>query len=287
MISFRVITQFVVIGIFTSFTIGCGNTGSPKPVEVCQPAPDAHTESCWINEKEKFVVRTQADRTKICESTCSNISRLVVKENAGVRDLGFLQGVEEIERFDIFYNPDLETMEGLNSTTSITRRLRIESNPKLQSIEALRSSVESLETSLFIGENDSLVNLKGLNNLRKLNTSRAVSAPLTIEFNSSLETLSGLENLETVAEGAVNIHHNHSLKSIGGLSEITSVDTLIIRRNDKLNDITSLYGLESIGNQFDVSDNPTLPQCQPKKIMQDAEIGGRITVENNGSGECR
>jgi hypothetical protein len=89
---------------------------------------------------------------------------------------------------EIYNNPALISLEGLESLTTVDERLHICSNDSLQSLTEL-SSLNSVGGSLIISNNYALNSLSALGSLQNVNG-------LSIYDNYKLESLSGLDNID-------------------------------------------------------------------------------------------
>ena len=109
-----------------------------------------------------------------------------------------------------------------------------------------------------------LVNLDFLSSLKRLGGTRApytvVSfgrGDLTIQYNESLENLSGLENLEAL-HGDILVENNAALVDFVGLSRVTHFSSNIeVRSNPSLTSLKGLEGITELGSLL-VSDNSSL-----------------------------
>lgn len=116
---------------------------------------------------------------------------------------------------------------------------------------------------LVIYENDNLINLKGLENLKSTrglhisgnksllsfeeysNIFIANEGDLTISQNDSLKNLKGLDNLTSV-NGNLSIVQNSNLTNIESLINLTTVETLHISGNSMLKSLLGLSNLTSL-----------------------------------------
>ncbi len=114
--------------------------------------------------------------------------------------------------------------------------------------------------SLCIYYNDLLTSLSGLNNLTSV-------ANLRIYSNTILTSLSGLDNL-TNLEYHIEILNNASLTDLFGLEKITSVPgTLDIAGNDALTNISGLLNITSVGWDLRVQSNAVLASLSGLKSL--------------------
>ena len=188
----------------------------------------------------------------ITEPTCTWIAGTLAINGNDITDLTPLSNIESVININIASNKILENLYGLekltinsSSDTSISL-VQIKNNPLLTSLEPLKS-LTGFTGNLFIEENNSLKNLKGLENIKVL-----LNGNLIIKNNKNLETLEGLDNLESIGEdrsSTDNIFHggrlwfegNTKIKNLNSLSKLKTLNGhLMITSNDALEDISKL-----------------------------------------------
>ncbi|MCF8369972.1 MAG: T9SS type A sorting domain-containing protein [Bacteroidales bacterium] len=180
----------------------------------------------------------------------------------------------------------LSSLNGLEQLTAVGGNLFIGSegwinahNPYLKDISAL-SNLSSIEGSLFIEYNDSLVTLTGLEGLN------TVGGDVIIGRNNSLFSLDGLDNLTTImgglyigTEGIFSLP-NPSLVNIAGLNGLSSIGGgLFITNNDSLISLTGLEGLTNITGDLVIGDNYSLISLTGLNNLSD--IGGYLSIGGN------
>ena len=167
----------------------------------------------------------------------------------------------------------------------------------------------SISGALYISNTPNLTSLNGLQNLTSLGESPwgetsydygNYGLSLCIN-NTGLESLSGLENLQTL-EGALEIVSNDNLQNLDGLQNLTTTGSkkfcnslngcifpdIKIRISDNLN-LESLYGLnvlsfEGVGTK-EINGNPNLSLCAtPATCNALSQNPGIITFNNNAPG---
>jgi hypothetical protein len=203
-----------------------------------------------------------------------------------MEDLGFLAGIDRIGDLTVANNPSLRSLDGLDHVSSFGV-LTVRGNPNLKDVSALGSVGEITATLSFI-ENKALEDLEGLEDIETIGAENDTnSSVLRFEGNDSLKNLNGLSGLKTIANGETYIIGNPKLRRIGGLQDITEFpDGLTVSDNAELQDITSLYGTETIGKSLRIRDNPKLPNCQAQRIANNAMVANSTRIGDNGSGEC-
>lgn len=194
-------------------------------------------------------------------------------------------------------NPLLSDLSALKNLNYIYTDLRIINNPSLENLYGLEK-ITRLGV-LTIDGNNSLVDLEGISNLDtvgainiRLNEQLVDLTPfsdiktveyLSIENNNSLIDLSGFEGLESVSRKLL-IMENSSLESLRGLENIESLGGFGISYNDKLENLTGLEGLTTITNDtygFTISANPLMSTLTGLDNLIQAE--GQIAIAANES----
>jgi len=193
-------------------------------------------------------------------------------------------GVSNFEGLVFIYGPGITNLDSLIQFTSISGALYISDTPNLTSLNGLQN-LTSLGESPW-GETSYSYGNYGLS--------------LCIN-NTGLESLSGLENLQTL-EGALEIISNDNLQNLDGLQNLTTTGSkkyctmqdgcffpdIKIAISNNLN-LESLYGLnalsfEGVGTK-NITGNPNLSLCATpatcNALSQDPSI---ITFNNNAQG---
>jgi hypothetical protein len=158
---------------------------------------------------------------------------------------------------------DITDLEGLNSVTSIGKRLWIEASHQLTSLEGL-SGLTQVGEHLWIENNNGLIDLAGLENLAQ------IGGYITIMANTSLTSLSGMDNIETGSIIDVTIWENSSLTycAVESICDfIASPDiSITFQQNapgcNSLNEVfnacmTGLNEGNDTENQFSIIPNPS------------------------------
>ncbi|MGX5857972.1 T9SS type A sorting domain-containing protein [Dyadobacter jiangsuensis] len=111
-------------------------------------------------------------------------------------------------------------------------------------------NIETITGKLTIQNNSSLPDLKGLEALTSVQH-------LLIYTNDLLTDLSGLEGLQSVS-GIIHVRYHKNLTSLTGLDNLASVGSLYITNNDALTDLTGLAGLTTVTDLLSVNTNKAL-----------------------------
>lgn len=177
------------------------------------------------------------------------------------------------EKYAIGGNPDLVSLQGLESLRSVSGVLRVSSNPNLQSLSALKK-LESLGY-LLIQKNNQLENLAGLENLKKATNKYG---GLSIWDNRHLKQIKALDSL--VELSSLSISGNPSLDSLEGLHKLTEIKgSVYIDKNSKLDDLSGLRNLKLVGDYFQVRANNGLKDFSGLENLE--RIEGFFSVSEN------
>ena len=173
--------------------------------------------------------------------------------NKSLINLIGLGGLDSIgNNLSIFNNDALEGLEGLDQLTYI-RSFAIQENDSLKNI----GNLDKLTSvgSLYIIANKGLKKIDGFNGLS------IAKEGISIEQNGALDSITGFNNLVTVAEntfpyGFMNIQLNKELESIIGLENLKTVNgSMVISGNDQLSNLSGLEGLHYIYRHFWIGKN--------------------------------
>ncbi len=131
-----------------------------------------------------------ADTYPNCNEISGNVVIGVPYGRTDIHDLTPLRRIRNIGgHFNILNNPELTSLDGLDSLTSAGGYFNVYNNQRLTNLDGLQS-LSSIAGSLWVIKNTSLVSLKGLQSLHSLNGS------IDISDNTSLTSLEGLENID-------------------------------------------------------------------------------------------
>ena len=183
----------------------------------------------------------------------------------GLRDLSWLS-VRSVAKLTLDSNSQLTSLhafEQLESAVEVT----LSSNSQLTSLHGLEQLEEVDRLSLI--DNRALTTLDGLDGLR------VVHGLLRISDMSALESLEGLNTLETV--GGLTLEANEVLPNLQGLSSLVNVPDLTIQANPGLVSIEGMGALESVGD-LSLRSNPMLTSVEGAHTL---EIRERLDVYEN------
>lgn len=192
----------------------------------------------------------------------------------GTNDINDITGFENLLKIDgflgVFYT-NLISLNGLNNLNELGS-LNIVANNQLTNINELINLTELSNGQLQIAWNYSLQSLQGLNNIQSINGRLYLG-----NDNNSLTSLAGLNNLTHIG-GGVFINGTH-LTSLDGLNNLTSVDEwMTIYHNNQLASIEALQNLVFVGGRIAIGVNPQLTSLNGLQNVDPESFGG----EENG-----
>ncbi len=165
-------------------------------------------------------------------------------------------------------NPLLTSLSGLQNTV-MSRNLEIRGNPQLQSLSLLPPTVSGTLRRIHIVDNDSLVNLAGLESLVQLE-------PAVDDGDCSLD----LRN-EFKCPGMVYIAGNRDLASLAGLNNLhTVVDSLLVHDNPALLDLVGLGSVVHVGHDLVLYDLPLVTSAAPFTGLN--HVGHDLDIRRTG-----
>ena len=174
--------------------------------------------------------------------TITSLSLTCTKIGAQCNNDITLSTQDEVDSFTINFNCTIINGDLLISGSNITN---------LDSLYVLDTLLGDLE----IKDNDSLINLRGLQNLSFANRS------IEVESNPNLISLDGLEGLVTIK------------------------NDFIVSENDSLQDITALDSNVVIFGNIEIGENPNLETCDAYWICNHVFCDRRAVISENG-GNC-
>ncbi len=136
------------------------------------------------------------------------------------------------------------------------------------------AQVQSIKGDFKIHDLEYVTNLQGLNQVN------SIDGQLRIEHNEGLLSLAGLNQLH-YTKGLLNIQANNNLYTLQGLDSLRYVETLWIRENARLQDLSGLENFDSVHYVISISTNPGLKSLQGLNKLD--IIHGDITISNNDS----
>lgn len=193
---------------------------------------------------KSLTIDNNTDLTEI--NSLKNISSVVygsltISNNSSLETISGLNNIVRIRDngsfsyggVSIYNNSDLKNLEGLNNLLEIDEDLYISNNRSLGDIKALSGLTRVDDLSII--NNDVLVNLEGLNNIVKIDGS------LNISENRDLENIEALSSLTSI-KYSLNLSYNSQIQSLKGLGnlEYGSYLNINIWDNYRLSDFCAL-----------------------------------------------
>ncbi len=173
---------------------------------------------------------------------------------------------------DIVGNKVLTSLAGLKIVKSVAGNLFITSNPKLKTLEELKSVI-SIGGDLDILYCDELISLEGLSNIK------SIVRNIAVEHSGNLTSLSGLNNI-SYANGIIQINYNISLKSLAGLNNIKKVRGYMrVENNPVLESLSGLNSIDTINWYVSINSNANLKSLSGLDNVK--YIGDDLIIWNN------
>ncbi|HVK98209.1 MAG TPA: hypothetical protein VM553_00280 [Dongiaceae bacterium] len=211
-------------------------------------------------------------------------------------------------------NPQLASLQGLNSLTTVTNYLYLANNPLLQNLQALDSLTSVRIVSLE--RNRQLRNLQGLEQVRNLdyltinggnnttppaeglNSLTGIEAVGSIKhlqlFGNPLSDLSALDNVAIT--GSLTLNYNlitalpaiqvdalegvsifgERITSLEGLNNVTRLGYLQLHGNNQLADLSGLNALNRVDEGFSIADNQSLCQSAADALLAQVQNAGGV-----------
>ena len=232
--------------------------------------------------------------------------KLVLTSLKELTNLDGLQNLESVGSLEIFYADKLENLNALDKLQ--TTYIEMSKNPSLKNIDALDmdieemttiaftdlplleslkcfSNVKSIRNALIIENNDSLIDLTGLENVESIGlatTPADCCGTLVIDDNYNITSLKGLDNL-TKIRGDFHLTTNYALTNIDALKNLTYIDgDLNIVQNTHLGDLDGLQNLTTLRGDLVIRNNLLLAWfCGLQNLFLADGLTGRYTVDHN------
>jgi hypothetical protein len=175
-----------------------------------------------------------------------------------------LHGLGDLESVNGFMKlnglSSLASLDGLNKLSSVLY-MNISECPKLQTLEGL-TSLKQINTLTLVAL-DSLTSLRGLEHVE------TIFGSITIDSNNNLESLLGFPSKVTHVTGKLEIINNTRLKSLVGLSNMTSCGTLSVVDPGGM-DLITFDGLQNIRV---ISNELTIKLTRKSKLQTLGSVG--------------
>ncbi|MBU1010675.1 MAG: hypothetical protein KKD74_11110 [Bacteroidetes bacterium] len=179
---------------------------------------------------------------------------------------------------------DINNLGGLHQIESVGTELQITQCPLLTGLQGLNNLAHIGQSDaplygLYISDNQSLINLDGLQRLAK------VDGVVSIAGNPELSELTGLNSLDSIGDFLI-IFNNQKLSNLNALSALKTIGGFLIIDNNQA--ITTLTGLDQLDGrsilQLKLKSNILLTHCAINSICTFLEGGGLSEIAGNASG---
>ena len=144
--------------------------------------------------------------------TFINGGALIIDSNENLVSISALTGLASFKSLEVWDNPSLLNLDGLEGVQSARESVVIINNENLININGL-SGLTTIGEFLIISDNTSLASINGLNNLENVDRS------ITLRRNTVLPNLDGFSNLLNVGENMV-FEVNEALTNYCGLEPL-------------------------------------------------------------------
>jgi len=203
----------------------------------------------------------------------NNAEHIIIAGPSQLGDLSGLAGIETLPRLT------LEGTIGIQELSGMTNLKRVDILELIASREVTNltglGGIEHIET-LSLSANRNLVYLVGLSpdlSLRHLVSYRNVAQLSFRGFPANLEEL-----------GTLSVEDADAMVQLTGLERVRTAFQIEIVHNNLLESITGLSGLEEV-EEFTVTKNRALPQCEAKKFASQRSENARVS-NNAAGGSC-
>jgi len=205
-------------------------------------------------------------------------SRLTIDGNPALTTMDALNNNIRIGgSISVLSNRALVSMGNFPNVTTLNY-LTIIDNPLIQNLNAF-SALETVNNSVQVTANHSLTSMQGLGNLT------IVEEQLWIGINNSLRSLSGLNSLSEVRTGRFWVYQNPILQNLSGLENVDTIALLHISRNLNMTSLTGIEGLSNLTVGLDIQENNALTflvNFDNLKLGENTETNG-IAIRNNAN----
>lgn len=229
-------------------------------------------EGCSICEGDVLL----SSQAEVNQFTCSQVTGKLSIQGADIQDLSPLNCLEESNELEISNNPILKNLKGLENFKRCGWKLTLINNAQLEEITSLRN-LRNEEASLNIRDNLQLKSLEGLNNFAR------ISDRVSIINNNELEDLQGLSSLSLII--FLDIRKNNRLQNLKGLDAYTEAFQVRINDNPQLHSIQALgnlknYGEVESGAKLIIENNDKLLSLEGLEDIENVFIFG-VSIKNN------
>lgn len=233
------------------------------------------------------------------QNIVSNTGRIEIGNNDSLIDLDGLQGISSIDNneLNIFNNQALLNLSGLENLSEVDF-ISISGNSSLVNTSALSSLL--IFNGISVSGNASLVNFTGLENAvggtamtidftnnALLESVGSFNVPLDIEIFSIQEN-PNLNSLPDLADSSVldiRIRENSSLSTLSGIEEFQNTERIVLNLNQDLNDISVFEDFDfDLVIDLSIQGNTSLSNCDALALCLYLGADGVATISTNAPG---
>ena len=264
-------------------------------VWIFAPIPEISAAVC---SEYDYEISSNADLEAIAAEQCNEVAgklRLEFSDGDDYDNVDALLGITTVGgNLEINAGHEFD-LSGLRNITSVGGSLFV-FHDKLRSLEGLHN-IESVGQTIHISRNNALRDLDGLRGVTE------AGGDILIDYNPSLVDIDGLRNLTHIGTlqigrcdyctagvgyggGAITILDNDNLRHIDGLEGITAALVIILRFNNKLQNVDGLINLREVGDvdhpvsgKLEIAGNSSLNNLDGLRNLP--SIFGDLTVQEN------
>lgn len=167
---------------------------------------------------------------------------------------------------------DITNLDGLENIETIDGSILINNNPSLINLSGL-SNLDIVIGHLRIVNDDALLDMSGLENLI------SIGGDFELKGNANITNMTGLTSLQTIT-GDFSMTLNNSLENFVGLTNLVNVEGLYsVAFNNSLVNFEGMSSLQSIGDFVHIWNNNQLVNMTGFASLN--SIGGSFTVQGN------
>lgn len=188
---------------------------------------------------------------------CTELQGRLLIIGTDISDLTPLQSITSVNGLIVQYT-QLVDLNGLQNIVTDNGQLSIYNNSHLADISALNGITQV--TDFDFNSNEAMVNMDDLNALT------TITGMARINWNNTLQTISGFSNLTTIGND-LELKTNPLLTDLSGFSSLSSIGSLIIMSNNSLQNVDGFSSLTEFSGTaaapgLNIASNPALDNLE-------------------------
>ncbi len=243
-----------------------------------------------------YQIRNQADLDSFAENGYTTILGSLFIWDTDLTNLNGLESLETASNISMLNNELLTDLSALSNLTSRLDSLYVEDNPMLEDLDGLENVASIGEIGLE--NNDSLTNIDALSDC--LASEDSLGGSVYIIDNDALVDIEGFSNVTSA--GWIEIIDNDQLTTIEGLRNLTKVSTYngknlwpgLIGSGDFIitgNPLLTTLGLDNltrVRTSFKITDNAELCTSLAEELDDQVTVGllENAEIEISGNKDC-